>query len=81
MPKRQLDRLRPHPRLFLPQLTLAQTVIICYITIPSIASFPASARLEGGGLDPRKYDLRTLMSNYSVREVSLTRFGPARRRD
>ncbi|KAL1405169.1 tRNA splicing endonuclease subunit sen2 [Vanrija albida] len=58
-----------------------KTVIITYITIPSIESFPASMRLPSGGLDPRKLDIKSLMSRYTVREVSLTRFGPARRRD
>lgn len=46
-----------------------------------MSSFPASARLPGGGLDPRKFDMRSLMNRYTVREVSLTRFSAARRRD
>jgi len=55
-------------------LTL-QTIVIAYITIPSIESFPASARLPGGGLDPRKFSMRDIMSRYSVREVSLVSTG------
>ncbi|KLT45632.1 hypothetical protein CC85DRAFT_112550 [Cutaneotrichosporon oleaginosum] len=58
-----------------------KTVILAYVTIPALSSFPDSARLPGGGLDPRKFDMRSLMSRYTVREVSLTRFSAARRRD
>lgn len=53
-------------------------MIITYITIPSIASFPARMRLPSGGLDPRKLDMKTLMSLYSVREVSLVSRPPRR---
>lgn len=48
-----------------------KTVIIAYITIPSLDAFPASARLPDGGLDPRKFNMQSLMAHYSVREVSL----------
>ncbi|GMK60116.1 hypothetical protein CspeluHIS016_0903330 [Cutaneotrichosporon spelunceum] len=58
-----------------------KTVILAYVTIPALSSFPDSARLPDGSLDPRKFDLRSLMSRYTVREVSLTRFSAARRRD
>ncbi len=59
---------------------LTQTVILAYVTVPALSSFPDSAR-RGGGLDPRKFDMRSLMGRYTVREVSLTRFSAARRRD
>ncbi|BEI87140.1 hypothetical protein CcaverHIS002_0704860 [Cutaneotrichosporon cavernicola] len=58
-----------------------KTVILAYVTIPALSSFPDSARLPSGGLDSRKFDMRSLMSRYTVREVSLTRFSAARRRD
>lgn len=47
-----------------------KTVVVAYVTIPSREDF----RTYGG-------DLRRLMGQYSVREVSLMRFSPARRRD
>lgn len=47
-----------------------KTVVVAYVTIPSREQF----RAHGG-------DLRKIMAQYSVREVSLMRFSPARRRD
>ncbi|KAL7418500.1 tRNA splicing endonuclease subunit sen2 [Cryptotrichosporon argae] len=57
-----------------------KTVIVVYITIPAVSAFPARARL-GAGLDARQADLRALLGTYTIREVALTRFGIARRRD
>lgn len=47
-----------------------KTVIVVYVTIPSRETF----RDYGG-------DVRRIMGQYTVREVSLMRFSPARRRD
>ncbi|KAK4688445.1 tRNA-splicing endonuclease subunit Sen2, partial [Tremellales sp. Uapishka_1] len=58
-----------------------KTVILVYVTIPSKASFPESSVLQDRSIDINKNDMASLLKRYSVREVSLTRFGPARRRD
>ncbi|WVW80390.1 tRNA-intron endonuclease [Kwoniella bestiolae CBS 10118] len=58
-----------------------KTVIAVYVTIPSLASFDQSHKLDNGYLDPGKIDFKSLLGKYTVREVSLTRFGPSRRRD
>ncbi|WVQ85632.1 hypothetical protein IAT38_007798 [Cryptococcus sp. DSM 104549] len=58
-----------------------KTVIAVYVTIPSRASFPESAKLEDGTLNPQKNDLASLLKRYTIREVAITRFGATRRRD
>ncbi|WWC88131.1 uncharacterized protein L201_003035 [Kwoniella dendrophila CBS 6074] len=58
-----------------------KTVIAVYVTIPSLASFNKTCKLDNGHLDSSKVNFRDLLERYTVREVSLTRFGPARRRD
>ncbi|RSH92751.1 tRNA splicing endonuclease subunit sen2 [Saitozyma podzolica] len=58
-----------------------KTVILVYVTIPSIKDFPASARTTEGALDFGRIGIRGLLERYAINEVSLTRFGPARRRD
>ncbi|WVR05641.1 hypothetical protein IAU60_002663 [Kwoniella sp. DSM 27419] len=58
-----------------------KTVIAVYVTIPALSSFPKQVKLDNGALDPRKNDLASLLSKYTVREVSMTRFGASRRRD
>lgn len=47
-----------------------KTVVVAYVTIPACRDF----RPHGG-------DVRSILAQYSVREVSLMRFSPARRRD
>ncbi|WVQ97038.1 hypothetical protein IAU59_004148 [Kwoniella sp. CBS 9459] len=58
-----------------------KTVIAVYVTIPALSSFPQAKKLSNGRLDPTKNDLASLLRRYTVREVSMTRFGPSRRRD
>ncbi|WWC68397.1 uncharacterized protein I206_102323 [Kwoniella pini CBS 10737] len=58
-----------------------KTVIAVYVTIPSLKSFDSSLKFENGYLNPEKIDFKKLLQRYTVREVSLTRFGPSRRRD
>ncbi|OCF56653.1 hypothetical protein L486_05507 [Kwoniella mangroviensis CBS 10435] len=58
-----------------------KTVILVYVTIPSLGSFNEVHKLQNGYLDPTKIDFKNLLGRYTVREVSLTRFGPSRRRD
>ncbi|ORY28586.1 hypothetical protein BCR39DRAFT_534237 [Naematelia encephala] len=58
-----------------------KTVVAVYITIPSLNSFPSNCRLQDGTLDPNKVGMRDLLKRYTIREVTLQRFGPARRRD
>ncbi|WWD18169.1 hypothetical protein CI109_102618 [Kwoniella shandongensis] len=58
-----------------------KTVIAVYVTIPALSTFPANGKLANGALDPRKNDLGSMLRRYTVREVSFTRFGAARRRD
>ncbi|OCF32916.1 hypothetical protein I316_05553 [Kwoniella heveanensis BCC8398] len=58
-----------------------KTVIAVYVTIPAVSSFPQRNRLPNGRLDPAKNDLSSMLRRYTVREVSMTRFGPSRRRD
>jgi hypothetical protein len=48
-----------------------QTVIIAYITVPSLSSFPSSAR-DGDGLKSTS-SMGDLLSRYTVREVVLVR--------
>jgi tRNA-splicing endonuclease subunit Sen2 len=53
-----------------------KTVVLVYITIPSIDSFPATMRKregDGGGLEYGKVGMKGLLERYSVREVSLVR--------
>lgn len=47
-----------------------QTVIIAYVTVPSLASFPSSARLSNS-LKPSSGDMEDLLKRYTVREVVL----------
>lgn len=47
-----------------------KTVVVAYVTIPSRENF----KTYGG-------DMRRIVGQYGVREVSLMRFSPARRRD
>ncbi|KIR36797.1 tRNA-splicing endonuclease subunit Sen2 [Cryptococcus deuterogattii MMRL2647] len=56
-------------------------VIAVYITIPPLSSFPPSMKLADGTLDPKKNGLKSLLKQYTIREVALTRFGATRRRD
>ena len=49
---------------------ITQTVIIAYVTVPSLASFPSSARY-GEGLKPTSNSMEDLLSRYTVREVVL----------
>ncbi|KAK8865648.1 hypothetical protein IAR55_000793 [Kwoniella newhampshirensis] len=58
-----------------------KTVIAVYVTIPALSSFPSGSKLANGALDPTKNNFGSLLRRYTVREVSLTRFGAARRRD
>ncbi|WVQ71078.1 tRNA-intron endonuclease [Cryptococcus sp. DSM 104548] len=58
-----------------------KNVIAIYVTIPPLSDFPASSKLADGTLDPKRNDLKTLLQRFTVREVSLTRFGATRRRD
>ncbi|XAO23492.1 hypothetical protein I312_102270 [Cryptococcus bacillisporus CA1280] len=58
-----------------------KNVIAVYITIPPLSSFPPSMKLADGTLDPRKNGLKSLLRQYTIREVALTRFGATRRRD
>ncbi|WWD05486.1 hypothetical protein V865_003563 [Kwoniella europaea PYCC6329] len=58
-----------------------KTVILVYVTIPSLGSFNEFLKLQNGYLDPTKIDFKNLLGRYTIREVSLTRFGPSRRRD
>jgi hypothetical protein len=46
-------------------------VILVYITIPSMASFPQEHILPNGSLDMAKYDMTTLLPKYTIREVVL----------
>ncbi|ODN84299.1 tRNA-intron endonuclease [Cryptococcus amylolentus CBS 6039] len=57
-----------------------KNVIAIYVTIPSLSEFTTS-KLADGTLDPKRNDLKALLQRYTVREVSLTRFGATRRRD
>nr|XP_018264967.1 uncharacterized protein I303_03149 [Kwoniella dejecticola CBS 10117]OBR87125.1 hypothetical protein I303_03149 [Kwoniella dejecticola CBS 10117] len=61
--------------------TIMRTVIAVYVTIPALKSFEANLQLDNGSLDPFKVNYKQLLQKYTVREVSLTRFGPSRRRD
>jgi len=49
-----------------------QTVIIAYVTVLSLASFPSSARL-GDGLKATSNSMEDLLRRYTVREVVLVR--------
>ena len=50
---------------------IIQTVIIAYVTVPSLASFPSSAR-DGDGLKSTS-SMGELLRRYTVREVVLVR--------
>jgi hypothetical protein len=47
-----------------------QTVIIAYVTVPALSSFPSSAR-QGNGLKSTSGDMEDLLKRYTVREVVL----------
>ena len=47
-----------------------QTVIIAYVTVPSLASFPSSARLSNG-LKSSSGSMEDPLKRYTVREVVL----------
>jgi hypothetical protein len=48
-----------------------KTVILVYVTIPSIKDFPASARTTEGALDFGRIGIRGLLERYAINEVSL----------
>ena len=54
-------------------LIIVQTVVLVYITIPALSSFPEANKSADGTLDPRKNDMASLLRRYSVREVTLVR--------
>ncbi len=46
-------------------------MVMVYITIPALETFPQSGRLGNGALDPMKHDMRSLLARYTIREVTL----------
>jgi tRNA-splicing endonuclease subunit Sen2 len=48
-----------------------KTVILVYVTIPSINDFSSSARTTEGALDFGRIGVRGLLERYAINEVSL----------
>ena len=51
-------------------------MVMVYITIPALSSFPKAANMENGTLDPMKNDMESLLRRYTIREVTLVRRCP-----